>query len=170
MHFSNEQWEAATIILGQCRAQGLMLATAESCTGGLVAALFTEIPGSSSVLDRGFVTYSNEAKTEMLGVPADLIESHGAVSPEVAQAMAEGALKHSRADLAIGITGIAGPGGGTADKPVGLVYVAGARTGRNPVIRKNVFEGDRNAVRLQSVGTALSILQHLLLPENSAIA
>ena len=108
---------------------GLKLATAESCTGGLIAAILTEVPGSSDVFERGFVTYSNEAKTELLGVPAELIEKHGAVSEEVARAMASGALGHSRADIAVAVTGVAGPGGGTTAKPVGLVHLAAARRG-----------------------------------------
>ena len=115
--------EAASL-LDACRARALKLATAESCTGGLIAALLTEIPGSSDVVERGFVTYSNAAKTEQLGVPADLIATHGAVSEPVARAMAEGALSHSHADLAVSVTGVAGPGGGTATKPVGLVHLA----------------------------------------------
>ena len=103
----------AGALLALCRARKLKLATAESCTGGLVAAILTEVPGSSDVVERGFVTYSNEAKTEMLGVPAALIETHGAVSEAVARAMAEGALEHSHADIAVSVTGVAGPGGGT---------------------------------------------------------
>ena len=114
-------------VLERCRAGKLMLATAESCTGGMIAAALTDIAGSSDVVERGFVTYSNEAKTEMLGVPADLIERVGAVSEEVAQAMAAGALAHAPVDLAIAVTGIAGPGGGSAEKPVGLVYLGIAR-------------------------------------------
>ena len=106
-------------VIDKARTQRLMIATAESCTGGLISALLTEVPGSSNVLERGYVTYSNEAKTELLGVPAPLIATHGAVSPEVAAAMVTGALAHSRADAAIAVTGIAGPGGGSAAKPAG---------------------------------------------------
>ena len=118
-------------MLERCRARGLTVATAESCTGGLVAGALTEIAGSSDVVDRGFVTYSNAAKQAMLGVPAAILERHGAVSRETAEAMARGALAHAPADLAVAITGIAGPGGGSAEKPVGLVhFAAAARDGR----------------------------------------
>ena len=123
--------DAARTLLDLCRQKQLKLATAESCTGGLLAATLTEIPGSSDVLDRGFVTYSNEAKQAMLGVPAATLERFGAVSRETAEAMAKGALAHAPVDLAVSITGIAGPGGGTPDKPVGLVHFAAAsRSGR----------------------------------------
>src|SRR6201996_2211190 len=111
----------AEALLAACRAKGIMLATAESCTGGLIAAALTAIAGSSDVVDRGFVTYSNEAKHQMIGVPMALIETHGAVSEQVAAAMAEGALARSRAAIAVSVTGVAGPSGGSADKPVGLV-------------------------------------------------
>jgi nicotinamide-nucleotide amidase len=124
-----------------------MIATAESCTGGLIAAALTAITGSSSVVDRGFVTYTNEAKSEMLGVPASLIEAHGAVSEPVARAMAEGALRHSRADIAVSVTGIAGPGGATPTKPVGLVHLAVASKGHETMSDHQVFEGDRAGVR-----------------------
>ena len=119
----------AAAVLALCESRGLMIATAESCTGGKVAVALTDIPGSSAVVERGFVTYSNAAKTECLGVPAALIEAHGAVSEPVVRAMAEGAIQHSRADLAVAITGIAGPGGGSATKPEGLVHFACARRG-----------------------------------------
>lgn len=138
-------------------AQGLTLATAESCTGGLVAAALTAISGSSAVVERGFVTYSNQAKCDMLGVPMSLIDAFGAVSEEVARAMAEGALAHSRADVAVAITGIAGPTGGSVEKPVGLVHVAAARDGRPTLHRREVFVGDRDAVRLQAALTALTM-------------
>ncbi len=133
----------AKALVDLLRAKGLKLATAESCTGGLIAGAITEIAGSSDVFDRGFVTYSNEAKSEMLGVPPALIATHGAVSPEVAQAMAEGAIRQSRADVAVAVTGVAGPGGGTASKPVGLVYLAAMRRGGAPVVEE---------LRLRSVG------------------
>ncbi|BAE51352.1 CinA family protein [Paramagnetospirillum magneticum] len=149
--------DLAAEVLRVAGQRGEHLATAESCTGGLVAAVLTAIAGSSSVMERGFVTYSNEAKTEMLGVPAALIAAHGAVSREVAQAMAEGALAHSRADAAVAITGIAGPGGGTADKPVGLVHFALARRGADTRHEAHVFAGDRDAVRLQAARTALGL-------------
>lgn len=123
---------AAETLLARCREAGLTLATAESCTGGLVAAALTAVPGSSDVFERGFVTYSNAAKAEMIGVPDSLIAREGAVSEGVARAMAEGALAASRADLAVAVTGIAGPGGGTAQKPVGLVHLATALRMRQP--------------------------------------
>jgi nicotinamide-nucleotide amidase len=139
-----------------------MLATAESCTGGLVAGCLTEIAGSSDVVERGYVTYSNEAKTEMLGVPADLIANLGAVSEEVARAMAEGALAHSQADVAVSITGIAGPGGATPGKSVGLVHFALARRDRPAVARQEHFAGDRRAVRRAAVMTAFDLLREAL--------
>ena len=147
-------------LLDRCRAAGLKIVTAESCTGGLVAALLTEIPGSSAVMERGFVTYSNAAKQECLGVPADTIRTHGAVSEETARAMAEGALNASHADIAISITGVAGPDGGTPEKPVGLVWFACARRGGATAARSHRF-GDpgRGSVRLASVGAALAFLE-----------
>jgi nicotinamide-nucleotide amidase len=153
---------AARRLLDLCRARGLKLATAESCTGGLVAAAFTDIAGSSDVFERGFVTYSNEAKQQMLGVLAATLRDHGAVSRETAQAMAQGALRNSQADLAVAITGIAGPGGGTADKPVGLVhFAASARDGR--LIHREMRYGDigRAEVRRKSVEEALAILEQM---------
>jgi nicotinamide-nucleotide amidase len=139
-----------------------MVATAESCTGGLVAGALTDIAGSSAVVDRGFVTYTNAAKHEMLGVPHETIERHGAVSRETAEAMVRGALGQANADLAVSITGIAGPGGGTADKPVGLVHFAAASRGGNLVHRERRF-GDigRGAVRRLSVLEALAMLTEL---------
>ena len=132
-----------------------MLAAAESCTGGWVAAAMTAIAGSSEWFERGFVTYSNEAKHEMLGVPADLIERCGAVSEEVARAMAVGALRHSRAQIALSITGVAGPGGGSDDKPVGLVCFGWALGNLTQVVETKRFSGDRNAVRRAAVNHAL---------------
>ncbi len=157
----------AAALLDTLRPQGRMLATAESCTGGLIAATLTEIAGSSDVVDRGFVTYSNDAKTEMLGVPAALIAEHGAVSDRVAQAMAEGAIRHSAADLAVSVTGIAGPGGATPGKPVGLVFLGIARRGEDAVAERHVFDGDRQSVRLQSVHRALDLLAELARPRGS---
>ena len=148
----------AAEVLAALGARGEKVATAESCTGGMVAAALTAIAGSSTVVERGFVTYSNEAKTEMLGVPASLIEAHGAVSEAVARAMAEGALRHSRAQVAVAITGIAGPGGGSPDKPVGLVHFACAATGQPTRHHRAVFAGDRAAVRLAAAMTALGML------------
>lgn len=136
-----------------------MAATAESCTGGMIAAALTDVPGSSAVLDRGFVTYSNEAKTEMLAVPADLIAWAGAVSPEVARAMAQGAVLNSRADIAVSVTGVAGPGGGTAEKPVGLVWFGLARTDGFTHIERRVFpQGSRSFVREKATETGLRLL------------
>jgi nicotinamide-nucleotide amidase len=152
----------ADALLAAYRAAGLRIATAESCTGGLVAGCLTAIAGSSDVVERGFVTYSNEAKTELVGVPADLIARHGAVSAQVVVAMAEGALRHSRADVAAAITGIAGPGGATPGKPVGLVYICSARKGREPIVERHQFHGDRHAVRVASVEVALTLLRQQL--------
>lgn len=140
-----------------CNEKKLKIAVAESCTGGLLSAWLTEIPGVSAVFERGFVTYSNEAKTEMLGVNAALIAKHGAVSAEVARAMAEGALSHSTADIGIGITGIAGPDGGSREKPVGLVYIAVAREKRIET-EKHVFPGDRQTIRENAAARALELI------------
>lgn len=150
--------ELAARVLHSAEQRGERIATAESCTGGLVAAALTAIAGSSSVVDRGFVTYSNEAKTEMLGVPSELIAVHGAVSREVAMAMAEGALRNSYAQQAVSITGIAGPGGGSADKPVGLVHFALARSGEATRHAEHHFAGDRDGIRLQAALAALGLL------------
>lgn len=149
---------AAEALLARCRAARLRLATAESCTGGLIAAALTAIPGSSDVVDRGFVTYSNEAKTALVGVPEALIERHGAVSEPVARAMAEGALDRSLADLTVAVTGVAGPGGGTAEKPVGLVWFACARAGRPTVSECHILPGDRTEIRRATVARALQLL------------
>ena len=150
---------AAVGVLDLCRSHGLKVATAESCTGGLVAAALTEIAGSSDVVDCGFVTYSDEAKQTMLGVPAATLARHGAVSRETAIAMAKGALAHSRADIAVSITGIAGPGGGSQAKPVGLVhFAAAARRGRTIHRSKRYGDIGRRRVRAQSVLEALAML------------
>ena len=145
-------------VLDTCRAAGLMVATAESCTGGLVSATLVDIPGSSHVVERGFVTYSNAAKTELLGVPADVIAANGAVSEPVARAMAEGALARSRAQIAVGVTGVAGPGG-TRDKPEGLVHFACAREGA-PTVHARIEFGPlgRTEVRTRSVRQALEMV------------
>ena len=140
------------------KAKGWTLAVAESCTGGGLAYACTAVPGSSDWFERGVVTYSNRAKEEMLGIPAALIARHGAVSDEVARAMAEGILIYSHADLAAAITGIAGPGGGSPTKPVGTVWVACAGRGRETVSRCNQFNGDRAAVRAHSIVAALETL------------
>ena len=150
----------ASALIVRYRAVGRMVATAESCTGGLIAGLLTEVPGSSNVLERGFVVYSNAAKEELLSVPAETLAKHGAVSEPTARAMAEGALAKSRADVAVSVTGIAGPDGGTAAKPVGLVHFACARRGAPTIAREERF-GDigREAVRLASVKVGLDLLE-----------
>lgn len=154
---------AAEALIALCRKQGYRLATAESCTGGLVAGIVTEIPGSSDVFDRGFVTYSNPAKIELLGISPDLLApgGPGAVSEETARAMAEGAIARSQADLAVGITGVAGPSGGTPEKPVGLVHFAVAvRDGKTHHRVRQFGDLGRSAVRLAAVGEALALLDH----------
>ncbi len=152
--------ERAVVLIQAYTERGLKIATAESCTGGLVAALLTEIPGSSAVVERGYVTYSNEAKSEMIGVPAGLIAAHGAVSEPVARAMADGALSRSKADVAVAITGIAGPGGATATKPVGLVHFGVARKDA-PTRHLERRYGDlgREQVRRRAVEDALALLE-----------
>jgi nicotinamide-nucleotide amidase len=153
---------AAKHVLELCRARGLRVATAESCTGGLVAGALTEIAGSSDVVERGFVTYSNEAKAELLGVPPATLKRYGAVSAQTAKAMAAGALKNSHADIAVSITGIAGPGGGTKQKPVGLVHFAAARRGGRSIARKKLFGAvGRSRVRQLSVMQALEMIEQL---------
>jgi nicotinamide-nucleotide amidase len=155
-----EMKDRAAALLDAYKAKGLKIATAESCTGGLVAALLTEISGSSAVVERGFVTYSNEAKTDLVGVPADLIAIHGAVSEPVARAMAEGALAHSRADVTVGITGVAGPTGGTATKPVGLVHFGLARKGVATLhLERRYGDLGRETIRRRAVEDALSLLE-----------
>lgn len=146
-------------IISACTKGGLLLATAESCTGGLIAGVLTEIAGSSAVVDRGFVTYSNEAKTGMLQVAPALIGTHGAVSREVAIAMAEGAIRASRADVAVAVTGIAGPGGGSVEKPVGLVHFAVAVRGDvTTAVEQRFGDIGRSAVRLATVKVALETI------------
>lgn len=150
-------------LLFEARKKGLRIATAESCTGGLISGLLTEIPGSSDVVERGFVTYSNKAKRDLLGVAGVLITREGAVSKAVACAMAEGALARADAQLAVAVTGVAGPGGGTPDKPVGLVHIAAIRSGGHPVHEEHRF-GDigRHEVRLKTVEAALQLLRKLI--------
>ena len=158
-----EMKDRAAALLDAYKAKGLKIATAESCTGGLVAALLTEVSGSSAVVERGFVTYSNEAKTDLVGVPADLIAIHGAVSEPVARAMAEGALAHSRADVTVGITGVAGPTGGTATKPVGLVHFGLARKGVATLhLERRYGDLGRETIRRRAVEDALSLLEQAL--------
>jgi len=153
--------ERARAVLARCRAAKRMVVTVESCTGGLLAAALTAIAGSSDVVERGFVTYTNDAKTELVGVPASFLERVGAVSEEVARAMAAGGLAHARADIAVAITGIAGPGGATALKPVGLVHIAAARRDGTVVHERHVFPGDRASVRRASVLAALALIERL---------
>src|SRR5579863_1100243 len=158
--FAAELGDRARALITLLRDRRIKIATAESCTGGLVAALLTEIPGSSAVVERGFVVYSNEAKEDLLGVAATTLRAHGAVSAETARAMAEGALAHSRADIAVSITGVAGPDGGTPQKPVGLVHFGFAgRDGRIEAVEKRYGDIGRTAVRLAAVRTALELLE-----------
>lgn len=158
--------ELAEAIVKTAREQAKMIATAESCTGGMIGSALTDIAGSSTVFERGFITYSNEAKSELLGVPAALIAKYGAVSGEIAEAMAAGALAHSHADVAIAVTGIAGPGGGGPGKPVGLVWFGiAARAGAARAEKRLFADGGRDFVRTSAVEAALE----LLLRELSAV-
>jgi nicotinamide-nucleotide amidase len=156
--FSDSLTALATEVLEACRAERITLATAESCTGGLIAGCLTAIAGSSDVVDRGFVTYSNAAKTDMLGVPAEMIQAHGAVSQPVAEAMAAGACERAKAGVAVSVTGVAGPGGGSPEKPVGTVWIGVARQGQPATARKFLFKGDRTDVRMQTVVEALRMI------------
>ncbi len=160
--FSENLIAKAEALLATLRARKLLLATAESCTGGLIAGVLTEIAGSSDVVERGFVTYSNEAKNELIDVPMAMIREHGAVSKEVALAMAAGALAHSRADIAVAVTGVAGPGGGSAAKPVGLVHLAAERRGR-PAIHRECRFGDigRHGIRMGTIVVAFEMVDEL---------
>jgi nicotinamide-nucleotide amidase len=159
MSSANLPFEAlARQVLDACRAHGVMLATAESCTGGMIAAALTDIGGSSDVVDRGFVTYSNDAKMEMIGVAKATLDAFGAVSHETALEMAAGALARSKAGIALSVTGIAGPGGGSAEKPVGLVWFGLAMNGRPPIAERRLFEDRGRAfIRGESVRTALEM-------------
>ena len=157
--FEAETLTLAQAVLETCRARNWRLATAESCTGGLVAGALTAIAGSSDVVERGFVTYSNEAKSELLGVPPEIITAHGAVSAETAAAMAQGAIARAPVDLAISVTGIAGPGGATATKPVGLVLFGLARRDGAYRTERRVFAGNRTAVRQAALQEALGLLE-----------
>jgi nicotinamide-nucleotide amidase len=154
--------EEAAALLAALQAKGLTLVTAESCTGGLIAAALTAIPGSSATVLAGYVTYSNAAKTRLVGVTPALLEAHGAVSDPVAQQMAAGALADSGADIAVACTGIAGPTGGSADKPVGLVFIGCARRGRAPCVERHVFPGDRTAIRAATVDAAFAMIRRAL--------
>jgi len=155
----------AAALINHLRSKNLMLATAESCTGGLIAGLITSVSGSSDVLDCGFVTYSNAAKARMIGVPSELIAEHGAVSEQVARAMAEGSLANSAADVAVAVTGVAGPGGGSPEKPVGLVHCAAARRGL-PTLHRVLRLGDigREKVRIETVRVAVELAYEIAGP------
>ncbi len=161
--FDDRMLNLARLVLDEARSRRVKIATAESCTGGLIAGLLTEIAGSSDVVERGFIVYSNRAKEELLGVPGDLIADHGAVSEPVARLMAEGALKESRANLAVAVTGVAGPGGGTALKPVGLVHIAVARENR-PILHQAMRYGDvgRSEVRRLTIVEALEMSRRMI--------
>ena len=156
--FGAETLTLAQAVLDACRARQWRLATAESCTGGLVAGALTAIAGSSDVIERGFVTYSNEAKSELLGVPPETIAAHGAISAEIAAAMARGALARAPVDLAVSVTGIAGPGGATPTKPAGLVLLGLARRDGEFRTERRVFPGDRSQVRQAALEMALRLL------------
>jgi nicotinamide-nucleotide amidase len=156
--FDPETLAQAAAVLTACRSRNWRVATAESCTGGLVAAALTAIAGSSDVVERGFVTYSNESKIELLGVPAETISVHGAISAEAAAAMARGAVLRAGVDLAVSVTGVAGPGGGTPQKPVGLVYLGVARKDGAARVERRIFAGDRTAVREAALALALALL------------
>ncbi len=158
MVFDSILKKKAELLLRQFKIQDLRLATAESCTGGLVSSCLTTIPGASEVLEGGIVSYSNHAKQVLLGVPTPLIISHGAVSKEVVCAMAEGAVARTRADIAIAITGVAGPGGGSREKPVGLVYFGVAWTNKTTKFISRKFKGKRSQIQLDSVDTAIDFL------------
>lgn len=158
-----QNYERANDLLKQTNARGYTIATAESCTGGLIAATLAAVPGASASLERGFVTYSNKAKTELLGVPAELIREHGAVSRHVALAMVAGALAHSPADIAVAVTGVAGPDGGTAEKPVGLVHIAAARRGGATLHEEQRFGAiGRHEVQADTVAAALNLMKRVL--------
>lgn len=160
MIFGDERETRAAVLLDAYAARSLMIATAESCTGGLIAGLLTEIAGSSRVFERGFVSYSNAAKNELLGVPADTIKTHGAVSEAVVRAMAQGALAQSRADVAVAVSGVAGPGGGTLEKPVGLVHLACAcRGGATAHLERRYGDRGRGTIRLMTIDDALALLE-----------
>lgn len=150
--------DLAKEVLNSAKAARKRIVTAESCTGGLIASCLTAPPGSSSVIEGGFITYSNESKSRLLGVPRDALASHGAVSDIVASAMAEGALAQAGADIAVSVTGIAGPEGGSKEKPVGLVFMALAQTDTDAVVKRYIFAGTRTDVRRAAVGAALELL------------
>ncbi len=161
MMFTGSLLNLSEQVLESCRRNQLRIAVAESCTGGLITGCLTAVAGSSDVVERGFVTYTNRSKTEMVGVAETLIETHGAVSKEVARAMAEGALGKSAADIALSATGVAGPGGGTEAKPVGLVHVAAAKRGGVILHERHLFPGGRAEIRLAAVEAVLNLARHL---------
>jgi nicotinamide-nucleotide amidase len=160
--FAEQELRLARDILAACRKKGITITTAESCTGGLVAACFTEIAGASDVFERGFVTYSNAAKRELLGVKLETLQNHGAVSTQTALEMATGALAASKAGLAVSVTGIAGPGGGSKDKPVGLVYFAVATKTEHESREMKFGDVGRSNIRLKSLGAALHLVKDVL--------
>jgi nicotinamide-nucleotide amidase len=157
--FDPETLALAEEVLALCRARHWRVATAESCTGGLVAAALTAIAGSSEIVERGFVAYSNEAKLELLGVPSETIAAHGAVSAETAAAMARGAIARAPVDLAVSVTGVAGPGGGTPQKPVGLIYIGVATKDGDARVERRIFPGDRTEIRNAALALALELLR-----------
>jgi nicotinamide-nucleotide amidase len=156
--FSKELLERAAQALDLAGAKDIRIATAETCTAGLVSSCLTSVPGASKIFERGYVLYHDSAKATGLGVPETVSKQHGAVSAEVTQGLAEGALSHSTAGAAVAVTGYAGPGGGNAKNPVGTIYVAAARKGAQTLVERHVFSGDRDAVRMQAVGAALGVL------------
>jgi nicotinamide-nucleotide amidase len=156
--FAPELLERAAKALDVAKAKDIRIATAETCTAGLVSSCLTSVPGASKIFERGYVLYHDSAKATGLGVPEAVSKQHGAVSAEVTQGLAEGALTHSTAGAAVAVTGYAGPGGGNDKNPVGTVYVAGARKGAKTLVERHVFAGDRDAVRMQAVGAALGVL------------
>lgn len=166
--FDPDLLDLARSLLAACRARGWRLATAESCTGGLIGACLTELPGASDVVDRGFIAYSNEAKEQALGVRHATLERQGAVSELCAREMAQGAVRVAGVDLAVAVTGIAGPGGATPSKPLGLVHLAAATRHGTTLHERAVFAGDRCAVRRQSVGAALSLALRVCAPTNES--
>ncbi len=160
--FPAEILDRAHALIEACRREGVKIAMAESCTGGLIGASLTAVAGSSAVVERGFITYSNQAKIALLGVPESLLVAHGAVSRQVATAMAEGALNAAPVELSVAVTGIAGPGGGTPGKPVGTVHIAAAGRNAETLHEHHLFSGDREAVRLATVAAALALAQRRL--------
>ena len=156
--FDDTLTDNANALLSLCRSKKIQITTAESCTGGFISALLTSVAGSSDVFERGFATYTNEAKSSCLGVPAKLIQQYGAVSADVAKAMAKGALLNSDGILSLSVTGIAGPGGGTTTKPVGLVFIGSCLEGHKVIAQKHLFHGDRSSIRTQSVECGIALL------------